>query len=97
MRTLGYDTSIEEFRLKKFTIVINNRLRTTTTYFIHDYYPIKHFGHDVDNDIEVVRRIVFEFKDGKNSINIANLIKTNLFSRQSIYVKNIKQNGCVIK
>lgn len=75
METLGYDSSVENFRIKKTdTIVLKGRPTNIFSYFIHDYYPIKHFGHEVDEEIENVRKIVFAFKDGKNSSLIANMI-----------------------
>ena len=88
MTELNYDSSVQEFRIKKSDVLIlKSKFVKTTCYYIHDYYPIKHFGHDVDQDIEVVRRLVFNFKDGKNSIHIADLI-TNAIQSSDISIHN---------
>jgi ATP-dependent DNA helicase RecQ len=44
------------------------------SYYIHDYYPKNHFGDDVDENIQRIRKLVYKFKDGINSSFVAELI-----------------------
>ncbi len=75
MKELGYSPITREFRGKKSDLImVSGRQIMFNSYYIHDYYPIKHFNHDVDQDIESVRKLIYSFKDGYASSKVAELI-----------------------
>lgn len=76
MKELGYDPNIRRFRFKLTDeIVIAERPKEFFSYYIHDYYSKRKFKMDVDADVQTVRRLIYDFKDGRNSNAIASLIK----------------------
>jgi hypothetical protein len=70
MKTLDYNKDIQEFRIERETLING---KTIKSYFIHDYYPTNRYK-DVDSEIGIVRRMVFDFKDGRNATLVANRI-----------------------
>ncbi len=82
METLEYNHNIAEFRIEK-TVTVGTR--NFTAYFIHDYYPTRF--KDVDDDIKRVRRLVYDFKDGRNSSTVGAKI-ANAISRKNLHLDN---------
>ncbi|QEC77818.1 phosphoribosyltransferase [Mucilaginibacter ginsenosidivorax] len=70
MTELTYNKDIAEFRIVKEYHVSGKQLKT---YAIHDYYGKNKFA-EVDGNIEWVRRLIWQFKDGNNSATVANKI-----------------------
>lgn len=92
IKVLGYNPHIRQFRdCLESTITVKGKYQVFKSYYIHDYYPKKHFGDKVDNDIQYVRELVYNFKDGQNSSLIASLIidainKSNIDLSNSCFV-----------
>lgn len=82
METLSYNFNISEFRIERIVTVGTINL---SAYFIHDYYPTRF--QDVDDDIKRVRRLVYDFKDGRNSALVANKIATAI-TRKNLHLNN---------
>ena len=70
MTTLNYNKDISEFRIEKEHYAAGKPLKT---YAIHDYYGTNKFS-DVDSDIQWVRRLIWQFKDGNGSVVVGNKI-----------------------
>lgn len=85
MKTLSYGYDISMFRLEKTISVKNKNLKA---YFIHDYFPSRY--QDVDDEIKRVRKLVYDFKDGRNSSWVALIIA------DAIKIKMLQLNNSCI-
>ncbi len=74
MLKLRYDPNIRIFR-GELTLPFTdfgNRKFPSSGFYIHDYYP-KNRCPNVDSNIELVRNMVYRFKDGNNTKEIVSL------------------------
>lgn len=77
MTSLNYNKDISEFRIEKDHYAADRLLKT---YAIHDYYGKNKFS-EVDSDIQWVRRLIWQFKDGNGSVTVANKIAQAIQSK----------------
>lgn len=70
MKQLTYNKKISDFRIHFQQLKsIDSAYRWKFTYYdcyaIHDYYPKSRFGNGVDQEIQLVRSLVYAFKEGE--------------------------------
>jgi ATP-dependent DNA helicase RecQ len=91
MTELTYLRTIRTFRHRiQDNLMQNGSIKSYYSFYIHDYYPKNHFS-EVDGNISAIRKMVYDLKDGRNSIIIANLFAEAIRS-QSLNL----QNTCLV-
>lgn len=95
---LNYDPEIRQFRHSGVDRILRKRtLIGYNFHYIHDYYSERRYGNLVDDDILRVRRLVFNFKDGRNANAIANLITDALESLNFELLQEVAfPNACLV-
>jgi ATP-dependent DNA helicase RecQ len=91
MTELTYLPTIRTFRHRiQDNLMQDGTIKSYFSFYIHDYYTKNQFS-EVDGNISAIRRMVYDFKDGRNSISIANLFAEAIRS-QSLNL----QNTCLV-
>jgi len=88
---LQYAPSIRIFR-GEWTAPVIEIGRTkyfSSAYYIHDYYP-KNRCPNVDSNIEIIRNIVYKFKDGRNTQEMASLL-TDAVKAKGVELTNVNR------
>ncbi|TDG35776.1 phosphoribosyltransferase [Pedobacter changchengzhani] len=85
MTQLNYSPSIRKFRIEE-TLTVNTV--ECRCFAVHDYYPTNRYN-DVDENVWNVRRLTWDFKDGKNTTQISTVISAALIEKNISFFNTI--------